>query len=192
MPKGEEKKEKNISRNSKNDLTKGGSSTMSGSCDKRHDGITATTDITKKNRNHHHKEVQMQGSCDASGNKRKNNSNGVGLSEIDAMFAGKKEKDAVEKEREEKEEQIIQQQKKRRSEERSDKKIQLSYDRNDIGKVKSGEWAQDGLGGVFDSEGFTGRREGTQGLKVFKAHLFNKKGFGTSKDCPFDCDCCFI
>ena len=52
-------------------------------------------------------------------------------------------------------------------------------------------WATDGLGGVFNGEGYTGRRD-DGGHRVFKAHLMNRKGFGTSPDCPFDCDCCFI
>ena len=56
------------------------------------------------------------------------------------------------------------------------------------GKTK---WIDDGLGGVYNSEGFTGRNE--DGVRIFKAHLLgNKPNFGTSKDCPFDCDCCFI
>jgi hypothetical protein len=46
------------------------------------------------------------------------------------------------------------------------------------------------LGGKFNREGYTGRVE--DGVKVFKAHVLNKPGFGRSKDCPFDCDCCFI
>ncbi|KAL3762074.1 hypothetical protein ACHAW5_002587 [Stephanodiscus triporus] len=52
-------------------------------------------------------------------------------------------------------------------------------------------WASDGLGGVFNGEGYTGRRD-DGGRRVFKAHLMNRRGFGTSPDCPFDCDCCFI
>ena len=67
----------------------------------------------------------------------------------------------------------------------------LSYTRDDATGLSGGEWANDGLGGIFDSEGYTGRKvEGS--MKVYKAHLFNKKGFGTTKDCPFDCDCCYI
>jgi hypothetical protein len=69
------------------------------------------------------------------------------------------------------------------------KKIALAGDRSDCA-LKKNEWVDDGRGGVFDAEGFTGRKE--DGVKVFKAHLFNKKGFGTTKDCPFDCDCCFV
>ncbi|KAL7513203.1 hypothetical protein ACHAXN_010255 [Cyclotella atomus] len=53
------------------------------------------------------------------------------------------------------------------------------------------KWASDGLGGIFNGEGYTGRKD-EGGHRVFKAHLMNKEGFGMSKDCPFDCDCCYI
>jgi len=68
----------------------------------------------------------------------------------------------------------------------------LTGDRTDLERLKAGEWVDDGLGGKFNADAYTGRREDGSGLKVFKAHLFNKKGFGTTKECPFDCDCCFI
>mmetsp|Transcript_13266 Transcript_13266/g.28668 ORF Transcript_13266/g.28668 Transcript_13266/m.28668 type:complete len:190 (-) Transcript_13266:109-678(-) len=74
----------------------------------------------------------------------------------------------------------------------------LTYTRSDIEKLNDSthkevknKWATDGLGGVFNGEGYTGRRD-DGGHRVFKAHLMNKKGFGESPDCPFDCDCCFI
>jgi hypothetical protein len=51
-------------------------------------------------------------------------------------------------------------------------------------------WTDDGLGGQYNEEGFTGRVE--EGMKIFKAHLLNKPDFGKTRDCPFDCDCCFI
>jgi hypothetical protein len=68
----------------------------------------------------------------------------------------------------------------------------LHGDRSDLERLQSGEWVDDGLGGKFNSEGFTGRRDDQSGYKVYKAHLLNKKGFGTTSLCPFDCDCCFI
>lgn len=68
----------------------------------------------------------------------------------------------------------------------------LHGDRSDLERLQSGEWVDDGLGGKFNSEGFTGRREEQTGFKVYKAHLLNKKGFGTTSQCPFDCDCCYI
>lgn len=67
---------------------------------------------------------------------------------------------------------------------------ELTHDRADLSSVKNGEWVDDGLGGFFNREGYTGRK--VEGYKVYKAHLFNKKGFGNSKECPFDCQCCFI
>lgn len=54
----------------------------------------------------------------------------------------------------------------------------------------SGDWVDDGLGGKYNSEGFTGRR--LDGMKIFKAHVLNRPNAGISKDCPFDCQCCFI
>lgn len=74
----------------------------------------------------------------------------------------------------------------------------LSYTRSDLeelnGKNSKSErkdkWASDGLGGIFNGEGYTGRKD--DGHRVFKAHLMNKEGSGQTADCPFDCDCCFI
>lgn len=73
----------------------------------------------------------------------------------------------------------------------------LSYTRSDLEQLnekskleRKDKWASDGLGGIFNGEGFTGRKD--DGHRVFKAHLMNKEGFGQSPDCPFDCDCCFI
>ena len=77
--------------------------------------------------------------------------------------------------------------------EKAAKLSSLTYTRADmehLGKDKD-KWATDGLGGVFNGEGYTGRRD-DGGHRVFKAHLMNKKGFGQSPDCPFDCNCCFI
>ena len=51
-------------------------------------------------------------------------------------------------------------------------------------------WFDDGLGGKFNTEGYTGRSR--DGCRVFKAHVLNKPNSGNTKDCPFDCDCCFI
>mmetsp|Transcript_908 Transcript_908/g.1041 ORF Transcript_908/g.1041 Transcript_908/m.1041 type:complete len:184 (+) Transcript_908:59-610(+) len=125
---------------------------------------------------------------------------GGGLDEIDAMFATKKEKDIEQKQKDAEEEKRREEQRKFFKNNRSNsslivnvknaKKKSLTYDRNDTAGLKSKEWVDDGLGGIFDKEGFTGRKE--EGCKIFKAHLFNKKGFGTTPQCPFDCDCCYI
>ena len=58
-------------------------------------------------------------------------------------------------------------------------------------KAASGEkvWINDGLGGRYDLEGYTGRATG-DGLRIFKGlHAKNKGGGGTPL-CPFDCECC--
>ena len=77
--------------------------------------------------------------------------------------------------------------------EKATKLSSLTYTRGDVEQLDKDKdkWATDGLGGVFNGEGFTGRRD-DGGHRVFKAHLMNKKGFGQSPDCPFDCNCCFI
>ena len=72
--------------------------------------------------------------------------------------------------------------------------------RNDVPKKRAAdkhhqqqqeeEWVDDGLGGRFNAEGFTGRVE--DGVKVFKAHVLSKPNAGTTAQCPFDCDCCYI
>ena len=51
-------------------------------------------------------------------------------------------------------------------------------------------WVDDGLGGKYNSEGFTGRIE--DGVKIFKAHILSKPNSGNTPNCPFDCDCCYI
>lgn len=113
-----------------------------------------------------------------------------GLDEIDSLFANKK-KEAKKQQAAAK----LSPPKSNQSHDRSGKriaKVTLSGDRDDTTKIRNGEWVDDGLGGIFNSDGYTGRRDGDSGLKVYKAHLFNKKGFGQTKDCPFDCDCCYI
>lgn len=122
------------------------------------------------------------------------------IDDIDAIFETKKKRVAEEKEKKLQEERIEKERRKlfQRNAESSSlgpniaqaKKKALKGDRSDVVGLNRDEWVDDGLGGVFDGEGFTGRKE--EGVKVFKAHLFNKKGFGTTQDCPFDCDCCYI
>ena len=82
--------------------------------------------------------------------------------------------------------------------ERATKLSSLTYTRSDLeqlndskNKEAKDKWASDGLGGVFNGEGYTGRRD-DGGHRVFKAHLMNRDGFGETPDCPFDCQCCFI
>jgi hypothetical protein len=125
----------------------------------------------------------------------------IGIDEIDDLFATKKEIENTKKKREEEEEKRQEQQRKMLRENKKSssmfaskaaKNIELSQDRNDVQKIRKGEWANDGLGGVFNVDGFTGRKQDGSGYKIYKAHLFNREGFGTTKDCPFDCKCCYI
>ena len=67
----------------------------------------------------------------------------------------------------------------------------LVGDRTDVKNLQANVWVDDGLGGKFNNDGWTGRRD-EGGLKIFKAHLFNNKDFGNTRDCPFDCSCCYI
>jgi hypothetical protein len=55
-------------------------------------------------------------------------------------------------------------------------------------------WIDDGLGGVHDKEGWTGRKT-EDGMRIFKTRLLQptkRKQSGGTPDCPFDCDCCYI
>lgn len=55
-------------------------------------------------------------------------------------------------------------------------------------------WVDDGLGGVHDKDGWTGRRT-EEGMRIFKTRLLQptkKKVSGGTPLCPFDCDCCYI
>lgn len=113
-----------------------------------------------------------------------------GLDELDDIFATKKiaAKNAEE-------EQLAKKRKQAslaatKSSGASKSKSKLTYSRKDAETLTEKEWVDDGLGGKFNRDGYTGRVEG--GVKVFKAHLFNQPNFGSSQDCPFDCECCFI
>jgi Eukaryotic protein of unknown function (DUF1764) len=59
--------------------------------------------------------------------------------------------------------------------------------------TSTSEWVDDGLGGIYNHEGYTGRTS-DDGMKIYKAHVISKniKNAGQTKDCPFDCNCCFI
>lgn len=104
-----------------------------------------------------------------------------GWDEIESLFSdGKKRKN------DQKEEEAATQKKKQEQK----KKNQAGRKRASLTPTASGEWVDDGLGGVYNSEGFTGRVE--DGVKVFKAHVLRKPNAGETPDCPFDCKCCFI
>mmetsp|Transcript_30865 Transcript_30865/g.72764 ORF Transcript_30865/g.72764 Transcript_30865/m.72764 type:complete len:152 (+) Transcript_30865:145-600(+) len=134
----------------------------------------------------------------AGGKKRKNpddksateankSEGGGGIDEFDKLFSDKKKQDREIKKEEAKKEAARKAAKKARY-----KSETASSNRNNNSTVNmSGtEWVDDGLGGKYNKEGFTGRVE--DGVKVFKRHILNKPGAGTTTDCPFDCDCCFI
>ena len=105
---------------------------------------------------------------------------GEGDVDIDDLFGKRKEEKRTEKRSREEAQQA-----------EKANRPQFKGDRNDLTAVKTGAWIDDGLGGVFNKEGFTGRQT-DDGMKIFKAHLFNDKAFGKTKECPFDCQCCFI
>jgi Eukaryotic protein of unknown function (DUF1764) len=93
---------------------------------------------------------------------------------IEDLFRGKKEK----------KKKLLEDQERKQKQ----KKVQSSN--------SSQQWTDDGLGGVFDPEGFTGRRTSDgDNVRIFKAHVLggaqNAKA-GTTPLCPFDCQCCFI
>ena len=99
-----------------------------------------------------------------------------GLDEIDSLFAEQKKS---KKEAANKAEQKRQQQKK-----------QKKAAAQPRASSSPADWVDDGLGGKYNSEGYTGRVE--DGMKIFKTHLLQSSKSGSTKDCPFDCDCCFI
>jgi len=82
--------------------------------------------------------------------------------------------------------------KKKRKEitEKKEQKKQRKDQKQTSKKPPPAGWVDDGLGGIYNEEGYTGRVE--DGIKIFKAHVLNKSNAGQTKDCPFDCQCCFI
>ena len=102
-----------------------------------------------------------------------------GWDDIEKLFDDKKEqKKANEKEAE--------RQKKRKA---AKKAKAASSGATNTAKTPT-DWVDDGLGGVYNSEGFTGRVE--DGMRIFKAHVLRKENSGNTPQCPFDCDCCYI
>ncbi|CAD7951715.1 unnamed protein product [Amoebophrya sp. A25] len=65
---------------------------------------------------------------------------------------------------------------------------------DDLFGNESARWRNDGLGGIYDHDGWTNRKMRDGNTKIYKAHLIEEKdrpGAGTTPQCPFDCDCCF-
>jgi Eukaryotic protein of unknown function (DUF1764) len=107
--------------------------------------------------------------------------------EIDDLFAGKKMKKR--QQQAESEAAVAKQQKQHQAKKRK-KSGQGSSHLSGKTLDEADKWVDDGLGGVYNNEGYTGRVE--DGVRVFKAHLLRKPKSGGTPDCPFDCDCCFI
>lgn len=99
-----------------------------------------------------------------------------GFDEIDSLFEGKKKRQKDDQKRKADQKQAA-------AKNKAKKKPPPS-------RSGKGEWVDDGLGGVYNNEGYTGRIE--DGIKVFKAHVLQKPNAGQTAKCPFDCDCCFI
>jgi len=107
----------------------------------------------------------------------------TGLKDIDALFAQKKET----KKQLEKESAAAAKAKKEWKKKQPPRSSPRSHNNN---SNNSDDWVDDGLGGKFNAEGYTGRVE--DGVKIYKTHRLQSTKSGTTKDCPFDCDCCFI
>ena len=118
----------------------------------------------------------------------KSKGSGGGMDEFDMLFSDKKKQDQQTKKEEAKEEVARKAAKKARYE--NDDGGSSSFTRNHSSDTNRKDWVDDGLGGKYNKEGYTGRVE--EGIKIFKRHILNKPGAGNSKDCPFDCECCFI
>jgi hypothetical protein len=103
--------------------------------------------------------------------------------ELDDLFAGKKTK----KRQQEAEVTAKKQKSSSKKHKRGD---ETSKHDSHSGRKGGEDWVDDGLGGVYNKEGYTGRVE--DGVRVFKAHLLRKPKSGQTPLCPFDCDCCFI
>ena len=52
--------------------------------------------------------------------------------------------------------------------------------------LRSGDWTDDGLGGIYNKDGWTGRRTESDQLRIFKAHLIQVGQGGGTPLCPFE------
>ena len=52
--------------------------------------------------------------------------------------------------------------------------------------LRSGVWTDDGLGGIYNKEGWTGRRTESDQLRISKAHLIQVGQGGGTPLCPFE------
>jgi hypothetical protein len=111
-----------------------------------------------------------------------------GIDEFDKLFSEKKKLDQQTKQEEENREAAKKAARKARY--KNDGASSSNCKKIHSTDVDRTEWVDDGLGGIYNKEGYTGRIE--DGVKIFKRHILNKPGAGDTKDCPFDCNCCFI
>jgi hypothetical protein len=132
----------------------------------------AASDTKKKAK--HDNDVKADAQSKAQQNKNNTAREAGGLDEIESLFADKKKKEK------EKQQEVEQRKGKNR----------VSVPPRQQQSTSVANWVDDGLGGKYNSEGFTGRVE--DGMKIFKTHLLQSKKSGTTPECPFDCNCCFI
>ena len=116
-----------------------------------------------------------------------------GWDDIESIFDQKKKQQLQEREKQDLDEQQKQQQRQQRRSKMTKSSRPPSTATTDTGRTKTSEWVNDGLGGIYNHEGYTGRTS-EDGMKIFKAHVISKniQNAGQTKDCPFDCNCCFI
>jgi flagellar basal body L-ring protein FlgH len=113
-----------------------------------------------------------------------------GWDEIDDLFADKKKKKIADTTTIKTKEEKKTKQKRTKQSSSQASSLSSSSSRQKTSSIAGKDWVNDGLGGKYNTEGFTGRVE--DGVKVFKAHVLYKADSGKTKDCPFDCNCCFI
>ena len=142
----------------------------------------ATIDTTNKNSNSN------------KGNKKR------GWDDIESIFDQKKKQQRQQKTDAASEQQQQQQQQRRLTKRETPRQASSSHagahnnnNSHSNNNHATKEWVDDGLGGIYNQEGYTGRVS-QDGMKIYKAHVISKniQHAGQTKDCPFDCQCCFI
>jgi Eukaryotic protein of unknown function (DUF1764) len=115
-----------------------------------------------------------------------------GWDEIESLFDEKKKEVKQQADAQRKDASLRKSRRKKVDSDSAESKDRASVPRKSrtINHGNSGDWMDDGLGGRYNAEGYTGRIE--DGMKIFKAHVLSKPNAGQTADCPFDCDCCYI
>ena len=109
-----------------------------------------------------------------------------GWDEIESLFDKKKDQKELDKLEHAEQKKLDEERRKKRKAQRTTTASSASNTVFGAGDA----WVDDGLGGKYNTEGYTGRV--VDGVKVFKAHILSKPGAGSTKQCPFDCDCCYM